>query len=87
MSGPGEPRPVGNVLWLALGSFVLAVLLVATGAPVLPFLLLLLAVLFAVVGGTRYVRARHAPRHHGPPRDAPPGRAQAALTEEEPWDC
>ncbi|KRC35830.1 hypothetical protein ASE27_11570 [Oerskovia sp. Root918] len=75
MSGPSEPRPVGNVLWLALGSFVLAVLLVTTGAPVLPFLLLLLAVLFAVVGGTRYVRTRHTPRHHAPPRDAPPGRA------------
>ena len=80
MVGPSEPRPVGNVLWLALGSFVLAALLVTTGAPVLPFLLLVLALLFGVVGGTRYLRTRHSPRHHAPPRDA-------ALTEEEPWDC
>lgn len=59
MSSPSGPRPVGNVLWLALGAFVLAAVLIATGAPVLPFLLLVLAVMWGAAGLTRYLRARH----------------------------
>ena len=86
MVGPSEPRPVGNVLWLALGSFVLAALLVTTGAPVLPFLLLVLALLFGVVGGTRYLRTRHSPATTRRPVTRPPVTPRA-LTEEEPWDC
>ncbi|MBD7951651.1 MULTISPECIES: hypothetical protein [Oerskovia] len=72
MSSPSGPRPVGNVLWLALGAFVLAAVLIATGAPVLPFLLLVLAVMWGTVGLTRYLRARHG----SPPGHVPPGRAQ-----------
>ncbi|MEK8229057.1 hypothetical protein NKG05_28515 [Oerskovia sp. M15] len=74
MSGPSEPRPVGNVLWLALGSFVLAVLLVATGAPCCrsccsssrcssPW-----SVAPATCGPG-------APRHNAPRRDAPQSHA------------
>lgn len=72
MSSPSGPRPVGNVLWLALGAFVLAAVLIATGAPVLPFLLLVLAVMWGAVGLTRYLRARHG----SPPGRVPPGQAQ-----------
>ena len=71
MTSPSGPRPVGNVLWLALGAFVLAAVLIATGAPVLPFLLFVLAVTWGVVGLTRYLRSRH----HGPSGHAPAGRA------------
>lgn len=76
MTSPSGPRPVGNVLWLALGAFVLAAVLIATGAPVLPFLLFVLAVTWGWSGS----RATCVPGTTARPATRrPAGRSPADL--------
>lgn len=50
MTAQRELKPVGYQLWFALGALVLGILLYQTTIPVLPFLLVVLGLIWGVVG-------------------------------------
>lgn len=56
MTAPSELKPVGYQLWFALGALVLGILLAVAQVPVVPFLLIVLAIIWGVIGITRAVK-------------------------------
>jgi len=53
MTAPSELKPVGYQLWFALGALVLGTLLYQTTISALPFVLIVLAIIWGVVGSRR----------------------------------
>ncbi|MBE7701255.1 hypothetical protein H9623_13210 [Oerskovia sp. Sa1BUA8] len=56
MTAPSDLKPVGYQLWFALGALVLGILLAVAQVPVVPFLLIVCAVIWGVIGITRAVK-------------------------------